>query len=174
MRESIGGAWLFGIVAVFIALFTAFLAYSISYTRAFNTKNEIINIIERKEGYTTSPDLDYNMTLEQLHAMYPIDYERTADVEILMNIKSIGYNYSAARGIDCRSVGHPDGEANEGGYCITKICPAGSELKDSRIYYKVTTFIAIKIPILEVSLKIPISGETKTLYFDVTGEAGCD
>ena len=63
MRESIGGAWLFGIVAVFIALFTAFLAYSISYTRAFNTKNEIINIIERKEGYTTSPDLDYNMTL---------------------------------------------------------------------------------------------------------------
>ena len=115
MRESIGGAWLFGIVAVFIALFTAFLAYSISYTRAFNTKNEIINIIERKEGYTTSPDLDYNMTLEQLHAMYPIDYERTADVEILMNIKSIGYNYSAARGIDCRSVGHPDGEANEGG-----------------------------------------------------------
>ena len=48
MREAIGGTWLFGIVILFIALFSAFLAYSVSYTKAFNTKNEIINIIERK------------------------------------------------------------------------------------------------------------------------------
>ena len=46
MRESIGGAWLFGIVIVFIFLFAAFLTYSISYTKAFNIKNEIINYIE--------------------------------------------------------------------------------------------------------------------------------
>ena len=45
MRESMGGTWLFGIVIVFIALFASFLAYSISYTRAFNVKNEIINYI---------------------------------------------------------------------------------------------------------------------------------
>ena len=53
MREAIGGTWLFGIVILFIALFSAFLAYSVSYTKAFNTKNEIINIIERNEGFTT-------------------------------------------------------------------------------------------------------------------------
>ena len=40
MRESIGGAWLFGIVIVFITLFASFLTYSISYTKAFNTKNK--------------------------------------------------------------------------------------------------------------------------------------
>ena len=45
MREARGGTWLFGIVILFIALFSAFLAYSVSYTKAFNTKNEIINII---------------------------------------------------------------------------------------------------------------------------------
>ena len=56
MRESIGGTWLFGIVIVFIALFSAFLAYSISYTRAFNVKNEIINYIERNEGYELFSD----------------------------------------------------------------------------------------------------------------------
>ena len=56
MRESIGGAWLFGIVIVFIALFSAFLTYSVSYTKAFNAKNEIINIIEENEGFTMHTD----------------------------------------------------------------------------------------------------------------------
>ena len=45
MRESMGGTWLFGIVIVFIALFASFLAYSISYTRAFNVKNEIVVLV---------------------------------------------------------------------------------------------------------------------------------
>ena len=52
MRESIGGAWLFGIVIVFIFFFSGFLAYSISYTKAFNVKNNIISFIEEYEGYT--------------------------------------------------------------------------------------------------------------------------
>ena len=41
MRESMGATWLFGIVALFIVLFSGFMAYSISYTKAFKTKNEI-------------------------------------------------------------------------------------------------------------------------------------
>ena len=41
MREAIAGTWLFGIVITFIVMFTSFLAYSISYTKAFNLKNEI-------------------------------------------------------------------------------------------------------------------------------------
>ena len=45
MRESIGGTWLISIVITFIALFAAFLAYAISYTKAFNAKNYIINLI---------------------------------------------------------------------------------------------------------------------------------
>ena len=43
MRDSIGGTWIMGIFIVFIALFASFMAYSISYTRAFRVKNEIIN-----------------------------------------------------------------------------------------------------------------------------------
>ena len=47
MRESMGGTWLFGIMALFIVLFSGFIAYSISYTKAFKTKNQIINLIEK-------------------------------------------------------------------------------------------------------------------------------
>ena len=54
MREAIGGTWLTGLVITFIVLFSGFLAYSINYTKAFRVKNEIINIIEKNEGYTIS------------------------------------------------------------------------------------------------------------------------
>ena len=40
MRESMGGSWLIGIVALFIVLFSGFIAYSVSYTKAFKTKNQ--------------------------------------------------------------------------------------------------------------------------------------
>ena len=54
MKDAMGGTWLTGLVIIFIALFAGFLAYSISYTKAFRTKNEIINIIEKNEGFTMS------------------------------------------------------------------------------------------------------------------------
>ena len=56
MKDAIGSTWLTGIVIIFIALFAGFLAYSISYTKAFRVNNEIINIIETNEGFTTSPN----------------------------------------------------------------------------------------------------------------------
>ena len=52
MRESIGGAWLIGIVIVFIFMFAAFMTYSDSYSKAFALKNEIVSIIEENEGFT--------------------------------------------------------------------------------------------------------------------------
>lgn len=67
MRESIGGTWLFGIVITFIALFSAFLSYAISYTKAFNLKSEILNMIERSEGWTSTEITDLNnVTQEEL------------------------------------------------------------------------------------------------------------
>ena len=62
MKESIGGTWLIGIVALFIVLFSAFMAYSINYTKAFRAKNGIIDLIEQNEGYTfyNGPNI-YNM-----------------------------------------------------------------------------------------------------------------
>ena len=180
MREAIGGTWLFGIVILFIALFASFLAYSISYTRAFNTKNEIINLIERSEGYTSctkgQTDEDQNgdkgacevknMTNEELAA------NKSVEAQAYYKIIKAGYNYSAAETIDCRSVGHAEKDAMPGGYCVTKYCQKaddGSGLGlDSQYstYYKVTTFIALRLPVVNIVFNIPISGETRTIYYD--------
>ena len=44
MREAFGGSWLLGFVALFIVLFSAYLAVSINYTKAFKAKNKIVSI----------------------------------------------------------------------------------------------------------------------------------
>lgn len=166
MREAIGGSWLFGIVVLFIALFASFLAYSISYTRAFNTKNQIINLIEKSEGYTreTSGVDIRNASKDQLSAM------ESVEAKAYLNIQSVGYNYTTAERIDCTTAGHVKGTPQIGGYCITKYCSpsesGGAKANDSKVYYKVTTFVAVDIPVLNIVVKIPISGETKLLYFD--------
>ncbi len=180
MREAIGGTWLFGIVILFIALFASFLAYSISYTRAFNIKNEIINLIERNEGFTKcnrgqtdeDPNGDKgecdvkNMSNEEL------ENNKSVESQAYYKIIKAGYNYSAGETIDCRSVGHDEQEPWPGGYCITKYCQKADDGTNIALnsqystYYKVTTFIALRLPVVDITFNIPISGETRTIYYD--------
>ncbi len=184
MREAIGGTWLFGIVILFIALFASFLAYSISYTRAFNIKNEIINLIERSEGYSTCHNMED--TSDNVSNKPDCDPSNMSDDELLENksvqtqaiykIRKAGYNYSAASQIDCTSVGHARKEPEkDGGYCITKYCTSSDSNTRSKYstYYKVTTFIALRLPVVDITFNIPISGETRTLYYD-SGFMDCD
>ena len=53
MRESYGGAWLFGLVITFMIIFVGFLAVMISYSITFKTKNEVVGIIEKYEGFVS-------------------------------------------------------------------------------------------------------------------------
>ncbi len=157
MRESIGGAWLFGIVIVFIFLFSAFLTYSVSYTKAFNVKNEVINYIETMKGYsvhdsTTVPleNADYQ-TLRQ-----------TTEGRIHYLVTQVGYDNTKMDNMDCPIQNKVDG------VCIIKYCPV-SGLKDTKTYYKVTSYIFLEIPIIGAYMTIPITGETTTIYEDIGG-----
>ena len=85
MRESIGGLWLFSIVITFIVLFVSFLAYSISYTRAFKVKNEIINYIERAEGFTVYGGDIRNISRQELSTIT----DPTVDVQAFLQIQEL-------------------------------------------------------------------------------------
>ncbi len=164
MKESFGGSWLFGIVILFIALFTSYLAYSINYTRAFNLKNKILEEIEKAEGYTSSENVE-DMTDEEL------SQANTVQATVLLWIRKTGYAKQNAEGINCKTVdGHTTTQAMPGGYCITKYCKDTTDGNVThggfRTYYKVTTFVAFKIPVINVTLKVPVTGETRTLYYD--------
>ena len=153
MREAIGGTWIMGIVVVFIVLFTSFLAYSISYTKAFNVKNQIINYIEFKQGFTKNNDSD---TVEAM-SYDKLERQDSVEAQAYYMILQSGYNNAVAEKVVCS-----EGVNMPGGYCIKKVCQDGN--KKSNVYYKVTTFIAVEIPIMSYVINIPISGETGTIY----------
>lgn len=162
MREAIGGTWIMGIVIVFVVLFSSFLAYSISYTKAFNVKNEIINYIEHKEGFTKSANDVKTLSIAALkkEAVDGPESDHNVEAKAYYYILEAGYNKDVTEKVGC-----PDGEGNSyaGGYCIKKICTNPSD-GTSNVYYKVTTYIAVEIPVLQIVVKIPVSGETRTIY----------
>ncbi len=162
MKEAIGSTWLMGMIITFIAIFSGFLAYSISYTKAFRVKNEIINIIEKNEGYTISNNvMEYMNGRMEENSLSEKDLSAT-EYKIYKFIKSIGYDY--AMNINC------DTSKNAraiNGYCIKKHCP--DYPKTTKTYYSVTTYVHLSLPIANIGIKIPISGQTKTMYYDNTG-----
>ncbi len=150
MREAIGGSWLLGFVVLFIVLFSGYLAVSINYTKAFKVKNEILDIIEECEGYTTSPDQNWKtLSNSELEAK---DDARSRSLAV---IKSMGY-YTE----DSDTCNDKQGEYQYGGYCVNHICTKRGN------YYRVTTFIKFEIPFLDLNIKIPITGETPIIYYD--------
>lgn len=161
MRESIGGAWLFGIVIVFIFLFSAFLSYSISYTKAFNVKNEIISYIEQNEGYTFPND-----GTEPENMANTDDLLGTVKGKIYYYIYRTGYDYSHKDDNNfCKALENGKVPENVYGTCISKIC-SNPEDKISDVHYKVESYINLEIPIIGARMTIPISGETRLIYKD--------
>lgn len=150
MRESIGGTWLLGFVVLFIVLFSAYLAYSINYTKAFKTKNYIINTIEENEGYTTYTGSNISAeTDDKLKSS-----NRTED-KIYYYLRKAG---AATTTIDSSKCDNTS-DYREGGYCVRKVWTS-----NGGAYYKVTTFINIEIPLIWQTFTIPIRGETKVIY----------
>lgn len=156
MRESIGGAWLFGIVIVFIFLFAGFLAYSVSYAKAFSTKNKIISLIEESESYSVFNDtngVDIRTATES-------QLDTSTEGKIFSYMRNIGYNYTA--NINC-----DNDEIAKQGYCIKAICHSVEDTQGYNGYYRVKTFMVFEIPILSLPVRIPISGETRELKINI-------
>ncbi len=164
MKDAIGGTWLMGIVLVFVVLFSSFLAFAVNYSKAFKVKNEIINIIEKNEGYTTSNNFG--------------DKDISTQKKILTYLDSIGYN-TTQTDIECPSE-YNDLNGNKtkpqtGNYCVKEITeeynPSLSANDKLKTYYKVTSFVIVEFPFLSGSFKIPISGETKRIYNNCSDSA---
>ena len=50
LRNSINGAWLFGIIITFMAILIAYISISINYSKAYEMKTKMITIIEEYDG----------------------------------------------------------------------------------------------------------------------------
>ena len=162
MREAIGGAMTIQIIVIFMLLINAYLAFSVSYTRAFKMKNQVINIIENNEGYPTNEAVTGCTT----------DNPEGTICQIVSYINQIGYNGDdyPVRDNGCPSTA----KGKQFGICIIphkKDVTGNSTAAQtySGIYYTVYTYININIPVINNLFKgIPnifrIQGETNTIY----------
>ncbi|MDD2434720.1 MAG: hypothetical protein PHO63_00505 [Bacilli bacterium] len=142
MREGVGSVFLYNLIIVFIVLIFSFLAATLSYYKAFKVNKQIVNIIERNEGYNPS-----------------------VKDEIRDNLRTIGYKtYAKGQGIYCKS--RKDGgvlvlpDANYP-YCIYFFNNDGNAMHYS---YGVMTYITFDFPFFNMFLKIPIYNKTNRIF----------
>lgn len=160
MRESIGGGWLFTLMIVFILLFTAFLAVTINYSRAFKIKNAVIDIIEEEEGFTN------DSTSNDPGAMQRINNYLTG----------VGYTNKGTCAGDNWLV--EDGEKADSGtkyrYCIKKHNKY-SDTNPQKAYYEVTIFFSLNLPVFGDFLTFRVNGETTDIFYpaDCTAFGEC-
>lgn len=129
--------------------FSAYLAVSINYTKAFKAKNKIINIIEQNEGMSKSVGDVRNKTDEELNK------GKTTEDKIYYYLKQAGFV------IDKETVSGrcPDDTDDTtlyaGGYCVK-----GISTREGK-YYKVTTFVKIELPVIWVNITVPVKVKQK-------------
>lgn len=164
MRDAIGGAMTIQIIIIFMLLINAYLAFSVSYTRAFKMKNQVINIIENNEGYPMADD----------YSGCSIDNPKGAVCQIYSYGKQIGYIVPGVENFatnDC-----PAGSKGaKFGLCIIphkKDIAGNSNASQSYsgVYYTIYTYININIPVINNLFQgampslFRIQGETNTIY----------
>ena len=137
MNQSVGSIALYNIVLIFIVIVFAFLAATVSYSKAFRVNSRIIFAIEKYEGYN---DL------------------ATSEIEDVL--KTLGYTYD--KNFVCPN--RDDAEAverlsNNYAYCIYYY------KEDARHYtYGVLTYLYIDLPFVKDIIKVPVYTKTERIF----------
>lgn len=155
MRESIGGAWILGIVMTFIVLFASFLAVSINYSKAFKVKNNIVDLIEKNEG------MNDNAAKEIYNYLRSEGYILKSKCRQPDNADENRYV-----GFDMTSTVDPNTPAL---YCVQENSPNNADTSLEKSYYSVVVFFRLDLPIFGEIFTFSVSGETMSIYFADNG-----
>lgn len=159
MRESIGAGWLMTIVIFFVILFSAFLALTINYSKAYRIKDAIIERIERTSETIVSGE-NYQTKVTGLTCaaqdeideyMLKIGYNAAGSCLTTMDASSEYYGIN--RGTNPMYRG-----TNTYNYCVQLIRSTQNNVSGG--YFKVTVFFSINLPIFDSVNLFGISGET--------------
>ena len=155
MNEGVGSTTILVVIAVFIAIVSAYLAYNVNYTKAFRMKNKIVSLYEEYDGQCTSECQNKIIEYARDIGYNPYGSLRCQDTDV----KPIGLSMSSA-------------EEKSGLYCEYRIKVQKSgdnevfpdkDHKD-QYYYRILTRIDIQIPIIQNVLGLRIlnvTGDTK-------------
>jgi hypothetical protein len=145
MSDATGQAGLLNIMLAIIAIIIVLLSGSLAYSKSFRVKNRIIDIIEKHNSYDKDAREEVEQTLSKLgyRTASRSDYNtlcKDVDGFVKVNLTS---NYL---------------------YCVYTTSDSSNDVYT----YKVVAYMYFDIPFLSNTIKIPVSGMTKTLYKDNT------
>ena len=152
MREAIGGYSLFNLVIIFVLLFTGYISISINHSKAYNVKNEIVNIIKNQGGICSSGTGVCKNFRDQI-----TDYFKEANYRNTNTCKDGFYGFDR----EGNSLGY---EAENAYFCVKGIkANTSSELPNS-LYYQVEVFYNLDLPIIKQFFRFSVMGETTNIY----------
>lgn len=164
MKEAVGSIPLFQIVIVFVLLFTGYVSLSINHSKAYNIKNELINIIKNQGGVCTSNNAAEGSNCENFSEQIRDyfkgqSYRGTGDCSKLEtaedNVLWVGFNREG------EEIG---ANAKNAAFCVRGIkARSGSELPNA-LYYQVKVFYQLDLPILGSAFQFSVGGETSRIY----------
>lgn len=149
MRDSISGAWLFGIVITFMAFFIAFITISINYSKAYEMKTKMITVIEQYDGLNP-------MSVEIINKISSAyGYRKTNGCKVKAGEDFVGIRDGVA-------VVNPDGPQN---ICITRDFRPGDEFSDDKYYYNLEVFFGFDLPLFGNIFNFRVDGETNEVNY---------
>lgn len=152
MREAIGGTWLFGLVITFIVFFASFLAISINYSKAFNVKNNVVDLITKYEGNNKQARKHIANYLRDTGYLIPGDCNSKIDDDFTY----IGYNLDGTNA----------STNSKAYYCISEDS-TDNNVQLEKKFYRVIVFFRIDLPVIGPLTTFRIKGETESIYFPV-------
>lgn len=159
MRETIASTWIYQLVIIFILMFVSFLVLSLTYSKNYKTKNEMISIIEKYEGVNVKSLQIINNYLSyngyRVKGKCPSG-ENWRGVESLqsttLRVPQSGkkYYYCINKKNQKSSVGNTSG----GSAAILK----------SKMYYQIKIFFKFNIPLLGEIYTFTVDGTTNDIF----------
>lgn len=162
MRESIGGAWLFGLIFTFTFIFISYMIVMINYSTVFKIKNEMVHTIEKYEGLSSGDiSADGNVT----SSIWIIN-------KYLKNSRYEGRGFCDGSdgwyGTDSLDDGNKLVLGQRSAYYCVK------PVRDGNVgYYEVKLFLKFELPVIGNLGRMTVNGQTiKIKYLDTEGLAG--
>ena len=156
MRESVGGAWIYGLVLGFVLLFTSFIALAINYNKVFKVKNEVLSMIEKYNGVNeVNKGIINNYLNNSGYSMTNITCSNYSGEEGLKSGETgSGYiNYQK----DIMGINPPQQDM-----CIRRVKRGDS----GNVYaYDIILFYDLDVPIIGDIFKFKVTGRTQDIYY---------
>lgn len=154
MKDSLGGIFNVAFLAVFITVISGYLAFSVSYNKAFKVKNKVISTLEQYQHDSPAARKKISEYIDKL------GYNTTADTSRLERVRN------------------DDSWNCCYGYCVKwTYDEAGSEAGIPKGYYSVITFVEVDIPVFNKFLPylsfFQTTGDTMTINATNVNQKSC-